>query len=334
MLKVIFSMLIGILLIISVMFGKLVISTDLKTEDKISIENPRYHLQLIIQDTDEYFWTLFQEGATAAAEEIGVYAEFVKVSQRNADELRIAVEMGVNAGVDGIALQAADKEQTSLMIEDAKERGISVITYENDNFLIPNTPMVGTNSYSLGSIAGDMTVKASGGRAKVAVIINNAGEQGDVQYNNMIIQGLLDSFAAYSTIDLDSSNIYTISSNMYEAEKIATAIVEKSNPVDLIVCFNEGSTPVVAQVLVDNNKVGDIQFIGYGNMPLTLDYIERGVIYASVCPDAYEIGYNTVKQLGESLNGEQISDSISTELYTIDKSNVNEMEHNLEGASK
>jgi ribose transport system substrate-binding protein len=246
--------------------------------------------------------------------------------------------MGVNSGVDGIALQAADSEQTSLMLEDAKDHGIAVLTYENDNYQVQNTPMVGTNSYSLGSLAGDMAVKATNGHANVAVIINNEGDQGDLQYKNMLIQGLLDATSIYS-IKIDAKeSIYTINANMFEAEKITSSIIRNLDKFDVIICFDESSTPGIAQTLVDNNLVGDIQIIGYGITPQTLDYIERGVIYGTVCPNAREIGYNAVKQLVESLNGEQISDSVSTELYTIDKSNAEqfskEFEQNQEGVVK
>lgn len=320
MLKGIFGVLIGMLLVLSIMFGKLVIGSDLKKEDKVLVENPKHHLQIIVQNTDEYFWTLFQEGTKAAEEEFGVYAELVTVSQRNVDELRETVEMGTNAGVDGIALQAADSEQTQTIIDNAKKQGIAVLTYENDNYMIPNTPMVGTNSYSLGSMAGDMAVKATDGYANVAVIINNSGNQSDPQYKNTIVQGIMEAFSTYGTINLDK--IYTINADLFEAEKVANSIIEDTSGINLIICIDERSTPGIAQILVDNNMVGDIKLIGYGVMPQTLDYIKRGVIYGTVCPNAYEIGYSAVMQLTQSLNGEQISDYISTELYTIDASNV------------
>lgn len=57
-------------------------------------------------------------------------------------------------------------------------------------------------------------------------------------------------------------------------------------------------------------------------MPQTLDYINRDVIYGTVYPNSYDIGYNTVKQLTQLFKGKQISDFISTELYTIDAKNV------------
>lgn len=327
MLKWIFSVLICMLLALSVLFGKLVIDSDMNTEEKVSMEQPSHHLQLIVQDTEEYFWKLFQEGASDAGKDFNVYVEFVAVAQRNPQELRKAVDIGVYAKVDGFGLQAADSDQTLEMINKAKEQGIAVVTYENDNFIIPNTPIVGTNSYSLGYLAGEMAVKASKSKANVAVIINNPGNQGDPQYNNNIVQGINDYFSSYGSINIVS--IYPINADLFEAEKVANSIIDDSNEVDLIICLDERSTPGIAQILVDNNKVGDIKLIGYGIMPLTADYIKRGVIYGTICPNAYEIGYTTVQQLTQSLYGQQISDNTSTELYIINAENVDDYSKDL-----
>ena len=334
MLKAIYGVLIGMLLVLLVMYGGLFIHPGDKTEDEITVVNPKYHLQLIIQNTNENFRTSLEEGAKTAAAELGVYIEFVILDQMNVDNLREALEMGVNAGVDGIALQAADAQQTQLIIDQAKEQGVAIITYENNNYIVPETPVVGTNSYNLGSYAGNLAVEATDGKAEVAVVINSAGNEGDVEYNNLIIQGLLDSFSAYSTINISDENIYTIDADLFEAEKVTSDITESFIKPNLIICLDEKCTPGIAQILVDNNMVGDIKLIGYGITKQTLNYIEHGVIYATICPDANEIGYNTIKQLVQSLSGEQISDSISTGLYTIDKSNVKQYKESANSPAK
>jgi ribose transport system substrate-binding protein len=320
MIKGIYGVLIGMLIIMLVMYGNLAFNSKNKEQEQTPVENPKYHLQLLIENTNENFWTSFEEGAIAAQADYGVYIELVPLEQMTIEELKETVEMGVNAGVDGIALQAADSEQTKLIIEAAKQQGVSVLTYKNNNFIVSETPVVGTNSYYLGSYAGDMAVDATNGQAEVAVIINNAGNEGIEEYQNNFIQGLLDSFSDYSAMSL--SDIYTIDADMFEAEKVASEIIRNEKKPDLVICIDEKCTPGIAQILVDNNMVGDIKLVGYGITKLTLDYIDHGVIYGIICPDAYEIGYKTVKVLAEMLDGKHISDSITTGLYRIDKSNI------------
>lgn len=312
---------------ISVMFGMLMFGAMEEGEEKEADKKPAYHIQVLIQNTDEYFWTLFQEGAKVAGEESGVYIEFVKNSQRDTSFLRETVEKGVNAGVDGIVLQAADVEETGKVIEEAREQGVEIVTYENDNFNIPGVPVIGSNNFSTGRLAGKMAVEAANANANVVLIMNDTGEQEDTPYKNLLVQGIMESLSEYGSMNV--TGVYTLNYKSFEAEKIVSRIISDKIDMDMIICFDEKSTPGVAQFLVDNNMVGDVKLIGYGVLPHTLDYIQRQVIYGTVCPDAYEIGYYSVKQMAKSLEGQQISDYTSSKLYVIDKNNVSKYQQEV-----
>lgn len=325
MIRLIFGTLATMIVIIGLMFGQLFTKTN---NGKNNVEDnvpPEYHVQVFIQDTNEYFWELFQEGVEDASQEYLIYPEFITLTKGDIKELENVVEMGVNAGVDGIALSAVDSTNTQKLIEYSENEGVRVVTYENDNYLMPNTSAVGTNSYSAGYMAGEMAIEASDRRAKAVLIIPDSSDDRDLQYKNMIVQGVLESFSKYSTIDLE--HIMSIKSHLFEAEKVASTIINEYSDIDMIICMDERSTPGVAQSLVDNNLVGDIKLIGYGLMPQTIDYIEKGVIHGTIYPNAHQIGYEVISQLYKSLEGEQISDYINTDLYSIDAKNIKDAAH-------
>lgn len=328
MLRAIFGLLLGMLLILAVMFGRLMLQENRKTETVSKAKDAKYHLQILVQNTDEYFWQYFKDGARKAADEMNVYAEFVPIAQKNGDLIKDTVEKGIYGGVDGIALKPADALGTKEIAEEANAKKIPLLIYENDSYNISDVPIVGSNSYTIGTMAGTMGANAIGNGKKAVIIMNEAGEEGDISYRNLSIQGIAEAFSLKGNIEIE--DIYTLKQNMFEAEKVTYSIITKHKDVNLIICLDEKSTPGVAQVLVDNNLVGDIKMVGYGSMPLTLDYVERGVIYGTVCPNAYEIGYYTVKQLAQKLNGVQISDYKSTQLYTIDSSNVADYDNRLQ----
>lgn len=324
--KGIFAILSAMLLTLVLMLSNLYFTDNQTNVEQEPTNPPEYHIQIITQNTDEHFWTLFQEGALKASGDLNIYVEFVPIVPRNVEVLVETVQKAIYSQIDGIALQPADYEKTREVTNKALEAGIQIINYENDKYLIPEVAIVGSNSYDIGYTAGSMVSTAIKGEANIAVILDEGSNQGDSQYKNMKVQGIIDGISAYGKINI--SEVYTLDSGMFEAERLTDTIITEKKDINVIICTDEKSTPAVAQVLVDSNKVGDVKVIGYGTMSQTLNYIRKGVIYGTVCPNAYEIGYQTVEKLYESIKGEAVSDSVFTELFTIDNSNVDQ--YNME----
>lgn len=324
MMRGIFGILITMLVALGFMVGSVFVESNQMDIEEVPDKIPVYHMQVIIQNTDEHFWTQFKEGAMAASKDLEVYAEFVTIPPRNTTALTEAIDKAIYSQVDGIAFQPVDYERAEEATLKALSEGLAVVNYENDKYLIPEVSAVGSNSYDIGYTAGSMIVPAVGtdNPANIVVILDEGSSQGDSQYKNMKIQGLLDATSMYSKINLIET--YTLDAGMFEAERLTNTIISSRKDVNVIICVDEKSTPAVAQVLVDRNKVGEIKVIGYGTMSQTLDYIRRGVIYGTVNPKAYEIGYQTVSQMFDSLRGVTISDSSYTEQFIIDKDNVEE----------
>lgn len=322
--KGIFGVLIAMLITVGFMVGSIFTQKDQTEIEQAPAYTPEYHVQIIIQNTDEHFWAQFKDGAIAASKDLEVYTEFVLIPPRNVIALIETIEKAIYSQVDGIAFQPVDYVKTEEATLKALAEGLAVVNYENDKYLIPEVSSVGSNSYDIGYTAGSMIVPAvgSGNPANIVVILDEGSSQGDSQYKNMKIQGLLDATSAYGKVNL--IEVYTLDAGMFEAERLTNSIISKEDDVNVIICVDEKSTPAVAQVLVDRNKVGEIEVIGYGTMSQTLDYIKRGVIYGTVSPKAYEIGYQTVTQMYNNLRRESISDSSYTEQFIIDKSNVEE----------
>ncbi|WP_195983740.1 substrate-binding domain-containing protein [Clostridium sp. D33t1_170424_F3] len=320
--KVIFALLTAVLVILTSMVGWLYFSQSDAEKSVSKQEQPLRHIQLVTQNSNEHFWSMFKDGALEAGEELNLYVEFVDVPTKNPDTIAETAEQAIYASVDGLALQAADTERTALVLEEASKAGIPVITYENDIFPISDVPTVGSNGYDAGYSLGQMAAEACQGKATVAVLLESSTAGAKTTYKNLKLQGIMDALSGYQKISVKET--YSISADSFEVEKLSNSILTERPEIDLILCAGETSTPGVAQVLVDANRVGEIRVVGYGAMPQTLDYIERGVIYGTVCPDAFEIGSSTVRQLKNLLEGEQISNSLNTGMYTVTAENLGE----------
>lgn len=323
--KGIFASLAAALVIIAVLFYGLYSTAGDAEKEKITKLQPKYHIQIVTQKTDEHFWTMFKKGASSAGTKLDTYVEFVDIAQKDTESSVQAIEKAVASNVDGIALQAQDITKTSAALQIAKKNNISAITFENELGDIQDIPNVGSNSYAIGQKEGQMGVESCKYKGNIAVIVNGSNEKETSsgqknQYKSLKLQGIAAAVSKYPQMKI--SDVYTLNSGMFETEKLMNTILTKNPKVKLIICTDERSTPSVAQAIVDSNQVGDISIIGYGAMPQTLNYIEHGVIYGAICPDAYQIGYQTVSQLYDILDKKQITDSLNTELFSITKTNV------------
>jgi ribose transport system substrate-binding protein len=285
-------------------------------------EIPRYHFVIITQNNNDPFWAKYKKGASEAGTKRNVFVEFVDIKYKDPQIVVDAVERAILSDVDGIAIQPFDVKSSTEILKKAGDAGIKTITYENDVFFIPELPTVGSNSYEVGFASGEMAAAASGGKANIAVIVNNPGVTDSKQYNNIRLQGLLEAISKYPRMEV--KQIYTLDTKMFEVDKLTTAIIAENPEIDLIVCSDSENTPGVAQVVIDMGRVGAINIIGYGAMPQTMNYIRDGVMYGTIAADSYSIGYNTVMQLADLCEGKQISEFYNTDIYTFTADNLQE----------
>lgn len=325
--KYIFATLAAGLIVLSILLGGLYLTGREAGEGSTNIEEPKYHLQIITQNSKDHFWTTLKKGASFAAEELNIYVEFVNTNQKGVDETLEAAEKAVLSKVDGFALQAPDFLRTSKIIQQAVDSNIKLITFESDNYNLTEVASVCSNSYDIGMMAAD-TCATFIKQGKVAVIIDASNDSEVTTVKNLKLQGIIDKLNNYSMIEMGP--IYTLKSEMFEIDKLVARILEENPEVNAIICTDEISTPGVAQGLVDANKVGDIVVIGYGAMPQTLEYIERGVISATIYPDAHKIGYEIVYQLYHALENEPIDYFTTTGVSIITKENVKEFKTDTE----
>ena len=318
--KYFFAVLSVVLVLLFAMVGYTYFSGEYAPEGSAVLTEPRAHVQLITQNSNEHFWSTFKRGALDAGKEENIYVEFADISAKDPELIAETAEQAVYSAVDGLALQAADEERTANVLLMAEKAQIPVLTFESDLFPTTDVPTVGSNSYDAGYSLGQMAIQACGGRATAAILVESVLENAPSSSRNLKGQGIMDALSDAPQTEV--TQVYPVDVERFEVEKCTSQILEERPEVDLILCTGETSTPGVAQVLVDANRVGDICVIGYGAMPQPLDYIERGVIYGSVCPDAYQIGYQSVKQLCRMLDGETVSNSSNTGMYTVTKENL------------
>ena len=93
---------------------------------------------------------------------------------------------------------------------------------------------------------------------------------------------------------------------------------------DIIICQSELSTVCVYQTIVDYNKVGLVDILGYYNSDTILKAIDRNVVYATLSIDTVQMGKHSIDALTEYYELGNTSQYFTVDITLINKNNVSQ----------
>lgn len=280
-----------------------------------------YHFVMIAKESNDSFLQGVQDGALRAARELNaaVETQSLWLADKNAQVDRIAAMIA--ARVDGIAVQVEDEPEYVRLLDEARENGIPVVAFESD-VQSYSVPVIGSGSFQIGSEAGKLAIEASGGSARIAVIINGRMGQDESSAANLLILGLMDAFAGYPDMRIETRQL--TNGLMFGAAEVTNTILREFPDVNMIIATNDKDTLSVVDVVVDANRLSGMTIIGYGTPPETMKFIETEVVYGTVASSPEEIGYNSIKALAELRDSSFTSSYLSTNVYSYTARNIGE----------
>lgn len=234
------------------------------------------------------------------------------------------MEMAIAAKVDGIMIQPDGSNEIKRLIASAIDQGIPVITVMSDASGSGRQGFVGYNSYDLGQLYGQQLRAAmaqSPNETRAVVLFS-----GDVSENtqNIIYSSLMESLEGTNVV-LDVLAIDN--SNVFSAEEAIRELVVSSpsggmSAPDILICLNATNTVCAYQAVVDHNKVGEIQILGYYDSEEILTAVEKRIIQATVAVDANRVGASSVDALMEYLQFSRTSDFTAVAMSVVTSRNV------------
>jgi ribose transport system substrate-binding protein len=149
-------------------------------------------------------------------------------------------------------------------------------------------------------------------------VLVNSGT-GDSTIQNLIVSGINDAVEKYPEIRL--TNIDTSGKGYAGVEDAASDVLQSRPDIGFIVCTTSNDTEIVAQRLIDLNKVG-FNVIGIGDSRPILNNISKGVIYGTIAKDAEKMGYDSIKALVELKRSGRASAYYPADIRSITQQNV------------
>jgi len=317
----------------------------------------KYYI-MITEDSKSSIWKSIYQGASERAMEENAYVDWLGDTLFEEYSVEELMQIATASAVDGIIVTANESEELTELINSAVEEGIPVVTLYGDNTKSARCSFVGIGSYNLGREYGrqaleiinermkeetaehalQITVEEEGviqaaveeGRlgskerpAKVAILVNAYAQDLD---QNILCSGIQETIEQERSEDMEIelSLISVDDTNAFSVEESIRDIFMEQEVPDIMICLNELTTTCVYQAVVDYNKVGEVNILGYYDSDAIINAIDRNVIYATVAIDTKQMGGFCIDALEEYHELGYTSQYFTADIRLIRKDNVAE----------
>ena len=298
----------------------------------------RYYMMI----TDNYksdFWKAVYKGALDKAREENAYVDLMGEQFSKDYSEEELMEIAIASRPDGIIVYANEDLEMARLINKAVDAGIPVVTLYGDCTRSDRISFVGVGSYSIGKMYGSQiidiikekrreelleaeTIEARS-QIKITVLVNSDTKDTG---QNIIISSLQDSIYQGNVTDAEFAvSVEAVdNTNSFSVEESIRDIFLGENIPDVIVCLDELSTVCAYQAVVDFNKVGEVNILGYYGSETIISAIERGGIYATVSVDAAQLGEYSVTALSDYHEFGTTSEYYLADVTLINQDNVDQ----------
>jgi ribose transport system substrate-binding protein len=256
-----------------------------------SQHNPQEKYYLLSANIKIPYWETAANGLMRAARQMQVQAELVGPDTYDApaqqQELRRLT--GLQQKPAGILISPADANLMKADIDAAIAAGIPVITLDSDSPSSKRILFIGTNNYEAGVMGGRVLAKQLQGKGNI-VVFTMPGQANLAERLN----GYKFALSEHAGFKID---VVDIKGDPRVAFDTTNEIVEKRrDKVDGFVCLEAQAGKEVAEVL-DRAKVTGKTVVAMDTDEGTLNWVQKGVIAATIAQKPYTMAYYGVQML-------------------------------------
>ncbi len=238
------------------------------------------------------YWQTAVRGLNHATAEMKVKSEVQGPDGHDPQGEHDAFKRAVAEKPSGILISVSDASLLGTDINAAVDQGIPVLTIDADAPDSKRLFFVGTDNYNAGVLGGKLAAKLLNGKGKV-VIYTIPGQ------NNLKdrLQGYQSAFADHT--DVTVMQTVDMNGNSDIAFDSAKKLLESKNKPDAFICLEALACPAVADVVNRSGMAGKVKIVAMDTDPGTIEWINKGVISATIAQKPFTMAYYGAKLLGD-----------------------------------
>jgi len=310
-------------------------SSGPKTDSATSLEksasaaratsNQRYVMISIV--TGAPYWIDSKSGLNDKAKELGVTASFIGPATVDVNQEIDEIKRAIAERVDGIIL-VPGSEAVAPAVNEAIAAGIPVVCADNDAPTSQRYAFFGTGNYNAGYQGGEQLAKLLDGKGEVALMsipgMDNLSRR---------VKGYEDALAKYPNIKI--VQVGNDHGSQTEAEKECRALIQAYPNLAGFGCVAAAGGQGAAVAVKQAGRVGQIKIVAMDRDEATLQFIQEGVIDASIAQRTYTMPYLALQLLYDLRNNrihfidnwrkagvDPLPSNVDTGSFAITKENV------------
>ncbi len=252
---------------------------------------PTERYVLVTANSKLPYWQNALAGLNHAATEMKVKADLVGPDTYDVKAEHDEFQRAVAQKPTGILISAADAAVMTPDINAALAQGIPVITMDSDAPDSKRLFFIGTDNYNAGTLGGHLTSKLLNGKGNVVVFTM----PGQLNLKDRL-HGYEDAFADHS---IKITQVIDMKGDPTVAFDAAKKLIDSKAKVDAFVCLEAIACPEVGEVINRAGMGGKVVIVAMDTDQRTMDWIQKGVISATIGQKPYTMGYFGAKLLDE-----------------------------------
>lgn len=260
------------------------------------------------------YWVDAREGMEAAAQELGVEAQFLGPEADDVAEQVAIFESVLATQPAGIAISPNDPASVRDVIARAREAGVPVIAWDGP---VPDSEVqgyIGTDNVAAGRQAGEALAEAMGGSGTVAVV---TGSLSATNLNQRLegVQAALEEFPDIEVVATEESG-----ESIAQAQTRAETLLQANPDLSAMVGIGGSDLPGIAGALTAAGRCGDVAAVGFDVVDQGVEAMRAGCVDALISQRPYGMtsqALEVLQQLSEGTFDQEDGFSIDTGVETV-----------------
>ncbi|WP_337102545.1 substrate-binding domain-containing protein [Paenibacillus sp. YIM B09110] len=280
------------------------------------VTDTQREIVLIVKNMDGEFWNTVKMGAEAAAKEFNMKLIYDGASIETDAKTQIdLIDKYLAYGTDSLILAANDYTKLAGSVKKASKMGVPVVTIESEIDSPEVRSFIGINNYEAGRQAALKMKELSDSQGRFVILNFVKGSRNAEQRE----KGIRDEWANNPDMQL----LETVHCDSEErCEQITSEMMRKYGEIDGILALNASASISAAKQLRSLGQDGIVKLVAFDNTPEELEWLQEGVIQATVIQNPFSMGYLGVKTAVEAMDKQNVPDRIDTVTKVIDAENM------------